>query len=132
VEADRRILEHLEPYLLEASPDEAAAMVALVAVEQVGFDTDELAAAVRRALLVLAAGGDLRRELSLDDRAVTGLAADVDDPARRAELTTALQELRGRADGLPGAAGALDGLLADPDRAWRGLAAAVLADELTE
>lgn len=130
--ADRRILEHLEPYLLEASVDEAAAMVALVAVEQVGFDADELAAAVRRALLVLAAGGDLRRELSLGDRAVTGLAADVDDPARRTELTAALRELRGRADGLPGAAGALDGLIGDPDRAWRGLAAAVLADELTE
>jgi hypothetical protein len=132
VEGDRRILEHLEPYLLEASPDEAAAMVALVAVEQVRFDADELAAAVRRALLVLAAGGDLRRELALDDRAVTGLAADVDDPARRTELTTALKELRGRADGLPGATGALDGLLGDPDRAWRGLAAAILADELTE
>ena len=107
-------------------------MVALVAVEQVRFDADELAAAVRRALLVLAAGGDLRRELALDDRAVTGLAADVDDPARRTELTTALKELRGRADGLPGATGALDGLLGDPDRAWRGLAAAILADELTE
>jgi hypothetical protein len=132
VEADRRILEHLEPYLLEASADEAAAMVALVAVERVGFDAEELAAAVRRALLVLAAGGDLRRELHLDDRAVTGLAADVDDPARRSELTTALRDLRGRADGLPGATRALDGLLADPDRAWHGLAAAVLADELTD
>jgi hypothetical protein len=132
VEADRRILEHLEPYLLEASPDEAAAMVALVAVERVQFDADELAAAVRRALLVLAAGGDLRRELALDDRAVTGLAADVDDPARRTELTTALEELRALADGLPGATRALDGLLTDSDRAWNGLAAAVLADELTE
>lgn len=132
MEGDRRILEHLEPYLVEASPDEAAAMVALVAAEQVRFDADELAAAVRRALLVLAAGGDLRRELALDDRAVTGLAADADDPARRTELTTALKELRGQADGLPGATGALDGLLDDPERAWRGLAAAVLADELTE
>jgi hypothetical protein len=132
VDADRRILEHLEPYLLEASADEAAAMVALVAAEEVRFDAEELAAAVRRALLVLAAGGDLRRELALDDRAVTGLAEDVDDPARRTELAAALAELRKQADDLPGATAALDRLLVDPDRAWRGLAAAVLADELTD
>ena len=35
---------------------------------------------------MLASGGDLQRDLSLDDRAVTGLAADLDDPARRVEL----------------------------------------------
>lgn len=132
MDADRQILEHLEPHLQEASPDGAAAMLALVAVEKVGFDADALAGAVRRALLVLASGGDLRRELSLDDRAVAGLAADVDHPDRRAELEAALRELRAKAEGLPSGAATLDALLDDPERAWRALAAAVLADELTE
>ena len=130
--ADREILEHLEPHLRETQPDGAAAMLALVARDSVQLEDDELAAAIRRAVLVLAAGGDLHRELSLDDRAVTGLAADLDDPARRAELTAALGGLRSNADELPEAATALDALLLDGDRAWRALAAALLADELTD
>ncbi|HEY8192453.1 MAG TPA: hypothetical protein VIF36_00885 [Gaiellaceae bacterium] len=132
VDADWQILEHLEPYLREASPDAAAAMLALVAFERVDFDADELAGSVRRALLVLASGGDLRRELSLEDRAVTGLAADLDDPERRTELEAALRELRAGAEELPASSSALDALLEDPERAWRALAAAVLADELTD
>jgi hypothetical protein len=126
------ILDHLEPALREATPDAAAAMLALVAIERVRFDVDELAGAVRRALLVLASGGDLRRELSLGDRAVTGLAEDIDDPDRRTELEAAFRELRARTDELPAAAAALDALLDDQDRAWRALATAVLADELTQ
>jgi hypothetical protein len=132
MDTEGQILDHLEPALREATPDAAAAMLALVTVERVHFDMDELAAAVRRALLVLASGGDLRRELSLDDRAVTGLAADLDDPDRRTELEAALLELRTRTDELPAAAAALDALLDDQERAWRALATAVLADELTE
>lgn len=107
-------------------------MLALVARDSVELDTGDLAAAIRRALLVLASGGDLHRELSLDDRAVTGLAADLDDPARRAELSAALRDLRATADELPESASALDLLLSDGDRAWRALAAALLADELTD
>ena len=107
-------------------------MLALVARDSIDLDDGELAAAIRRALLVLASGGDLHRELSLDDRAVTGLAADLDDPSRRAELEAALRALRARADELPEAASALDSLLSDGDRAWRALAAALLADELTD
>jgi hypothetical protein len=132
MDAEREILDHLEPALREATPEAAAAMLALVALAQVRFDADELAGAVRRALLVLASGGDLRRELSLDDRAVTGLAADIDDPGRRIELEAALRELRARADDLPAAAAALDALLDDQERAWRALATAVLAGELTQ
>ena len=132
MDTDRQILEHLEPSLREASPDAAAATIALVAADQVDFDRTTLDAAVRRALLVLASGGDLRRELSLDDRAVTGLASDLEDPARRAELGAALQNLRAHTDDLPAAASAVQALLDDPDRAWKALAAAVLADELTE
>lgn len=132
VEADRQILEHLEPHLRETEPDGAAAMLALVAREKVSFDADELGAAVRRALLVLASGGDLRRELTLDDPAVARLAAELDDEARRAELATALEELRYLARELPATAASLDALLDDPDRAWRALATAILADELTD
>jgi len=132
MDTEGQILDHLEPALRAATPDAAAAMLALVAIERVRFDVDELAGAVRRALLVLASGGDLRRELSLDDRAVTGLAADIDDPDRRTELEAAFRELRARTDDLPAAAAALDALLDDQDRAWRALAAAVLADELTQ
>lgn len=132
MDTDRQILEHLEPSLREASPDAAAATIALVAAEQVAFEADALGAAVRRALLVLASGGDLRRELSLDDTAVTGLASDLEDPARRAELDTALQVLRAHTDELPAAASAVQALVDDPDRAWKALAAAVLADALTE
>jgi len=132
MDTEGQILDHLEPALRAATPDAAAAILALVAIERVRFDVDELAGAVRRALLVLASGGDLRRELSLDDRAVTGLAADIDDPDRRTELEAAFRELRARTDDLPAAAAALDALLDDQDRAWRALAAAVLADELTQ
>ena len=132
MQADRQILEHLEPHLRETSRDGAAATLALVASEGVALDSGELAAAIRRALLVLASGGDLHRELSLDDRAVTVLAADLDDPSRRAELEAALRELRSSAEDLPEAATALDALLSDGDLAWRALAAALLADELTE
>jgi hypothetical protein len=131
-DTEGQILDHLEPALREATPDAAAAMLALVAIERVRFDVDELAGAVRRALLVLASGGDLRRELSLDDRAVTGLAADIDDPGRRIELDAALRELHARADDLPAATAALDALLDDQERAWRALATAVLAGELTQ
>ena len=61
---------------------------------------------------------------------MTGLAADLDDPARRAELAAALRDLRATADDHE-AANALDSLLSDGDRAWRALAA-LLADELTD
>jgi hypothetical protein len=132
VDADRQILEHLEPHLRETKPDGAAAMLALVARDSVDLDTGELGAAIRRALLVLASGGDLHRELSLDDRAVTGLAEDLDDPTRRAELEAALRDLRAMAEEVPEAATTLDSLLSDGDRAWRALAAALLADELTD
>lgn len=132
MDTDRQILEHLEPYLRETEADGAAAMLALVALEHVDFDPDELGAAVRRALLVLAAGGDLRRDLTLDDRAVTRLAEDVDDSERRAELTAALRQLRAGAEDLPAATTTLEELLADEDRAWRALATAILADELTQ
>lgn len=71
--------------------------------------------AVRRALLVHAAGGDLQRDPMLDEPAVLELAADLDSPERREALLAASQTLRE---------------LDDPDLAWRAYACALLADEL--
>lgn len=130
MEPDRQILEHLEPALREASSDEAAVMIAFVARDTVRIPPEQLDAALRRALLVLAAGGDLHRELVTDDPAVTALAADLDAPERRRELEASLRALRGHAHELPGAGAAVDALLADGDRAWHALSCAILADEL--
>jgi hypothetical protein len=106
--------------------------LAYLAAQHVPLDEDELNAARRRALLVLAAGGDPHRELDPGARAVRSLAADLERPGRRESLGAALDELRAAADGLPQVAAALDGLRAEPELAWRWLACALLADELTE
>lgn len=101
-------------------------MVALAAIagEQVSLDEDELRGALRRAVLLLAAGGDPSRGLELDGRAVTALAADIAAPERAAELRAALAGLRAQR---PDEAGRL---LADPDLAWRAFACALLAQAL--
>jgi hypothetical protein len=78
---------------------------------------EERNAAIRRALLVFAAGGDLHREPALDDPAVVELAADLDSPERREALLAASHVL---------------GRLDDPDLAWRAYACGLLADALGE
>ena len=127
---DRLLLEELEPALREWGDGQACAMLALVARERVSLPEDELRPALRRALLVLAAGGDPHRELELDGRGVTGFAEDLDSPDRRAELVASLRELRTQAEGLPRASFLLDALLEDEELAWRSLAVALLAEEL--
>jgi hypothetical protein len=74
-------------------------------------------AAVRRALLVFAAGGDLHRDPTLDDPAVLELARDLDTPERREALLAASDELAA---------------LGDADLAWRAFACGLLADALGE
>ena len=101
-----------------------------VARERVSLPEDELRAALRRALLVLAAGGDPHRELELDGRGLTSFADDLDSPERRGELGASLRALREQADGLPRASFLLDALLEDAELAWRSLAVALLAEEL--
>ena len=78
---------------------------------------DERNAAVRRALLVFAAGGDLHREPALGDPAVLELARDLDTSARREALLAASDELSS---------------LGDADLAWRAYACGLLADALGE
>ena len=105
-------------------------MLALLARDGVSLPEDELRAALRRALLVLAAGGDPHRELELEGRGVTSFADDLDSPSRRAELETSFRTLREQAEGLPRASFLLDALVEDADLAWRSLAVALLAEEL--
>jgi hypothetical protein len=127
---DRRILEELEPALREWGDGQACAMLALVAREHVSLPADELEASLRRALLVLATGGDPHRELELDGPAVTRFAEELESPARRAELQESLRTLNEHAAGLPRASFLLEALLEDPNLAWRSLAVALLAEEL--
>ena len=109
---------------------EGLVSLAFIAGAELGLPEDELNACVRRALLVLAAGGDPMRGVELDGRAVAVLAEDLDSHARRDELGRRLAALRRPARGLPLVEGALAGLVADRELAWRAFACALLADEL--
>jgi hypothetical protein len=112
--------------------DDLDVAVAYAAGQAVELDEAELAAGRRRAIFVLAAGGDPHRPLELGARAVETLAADLDDPSARGELFAALRGAAANAEGLPRVRDAVHGLLADPDRAWRAFACALLAEELSE
>ena len=126
----RPLLEHLEAQR-EAGADGTLAALAFVAAQAVHFSDRELDGARRRAVFVLAAGGDPHRHLAPDGRAVRTLAGDLDAPERRAELGRSLDALRLDAGDLPTVAAALDRLLADGDLAWRWLACALLAAEIS-
>jgi hypothetical protein len=132
VSVDRWLLEDLEPSLRQWGDGQACAMLSLLARQSMPLSGDEVSPALRRALLVLAAGGDPHRELELDGRAVTSFADDLDSPERRSQLRAALGELHDQAEGLPRAAYLLEALLEDEELAWRSLAVALLADELDE
>jgi hypothetical protein len=90
---------------------------AYIAGQQVPLSDDDRNAALRRALLVFAAGGDLHREPTLDDPAVLELAADLDSAQRREALLAASDVLQ---------------RLDDADLAWRAYACGLLADALGE
>jgi hypothetical protein len=106
--------------------------VALLAARDLELEPDELTAARRRALLLLAAGGDPHRGLVLDGRAVTALADELDTPGRRAELAEGLEALAYDAVPFPSLAKAVSALRSDPSLAWRAYACALLAEELDE
>src|SRR5262245_54052145 len=118
--------------LERADPTEQWTMLCFFAGRDVAVEEDELNAAIRRAELLLAAGGDPRRRLDPFGRAATALAADLDSPARRQQLRAGLEALRPEVAGLRGAREALGLLLADPDVAWKAYATALLAEELAE
>ena len=116
---------------LEESGADPSVPLSYLAGTSVELDADELRAAVRRAELILATGGDPRREVDPDGRAVASLAADLDGDAQRAQLRAALEGLAPAAAGLPRVTAALDDLR-DDERAWRLFACALLADALAD
>jgi hypothetical protein len=106
--------------------------LALLAAPEPLVDPEELTPALRRAMLLLAAGGDPHRELELDGRAVSALAAELDRPERRAVVSRGLEALRADASGLDNVSPALEELLLDAGLAWQAYACALLADELED
>ena len=107
-------------------------VLAYLAGEEVEIPDDELNGARRRAVLLVAAGGDPHRELGVDDRAVRSLAADLFNDERRAQLGTGIDAVVLLVRELPTAREAALFLAADVDLAWRLFALGLLAEELAE
>lgn len=107
-------------------------VLAYLAGQAVELDEAELNASRRRALLLVAAGGDPHRELSVDDRAVKAIAADLYSDERRHQLARSIDAIVLRVREFPAAREAALFLAADIDLAWRLLALALLAEELAE
>lgn len=128
---ERVFLEDLERGLAQGTAEEPEAVLALIAGREIAFEAEDLRGAQRRAVQLLAAGGDPQRGLDLDGRPVNALASDLDRPERRDALAAGLAELRDAAGGLPNVAARVDALVDDPDRAWRWFAVTLLAEELS-
>jgi hypothetical protein len=125
---ERDLLRSLEGM----SPEEQWPVLCFLAGRSVEIEADKLNGAIRRAELLLAAGGDPRRALELDGRATTAVAADLDAPGRRDQLRASLERLQSDAHGLPVTDEALERLIGDGDLAWQCFAMALLAGELAE
>jgi hypothetical protein len=105
-------------------------VLAYVAGQSVELPDGELRDARRRALLLLAAGGNPHRELGVDDRAVKAVAAELFSESRRSQLAAGIDELALCASDLPRTRDAVLFLAADVDLAWRLFALALLAEDL--
>jgi hypothetical protein len=127
---ERAFLASLEARLDAGEPVEIEVALALLGGQAVELDEDELRGASRRAVQLLAAEGDPRREPEPEGRAVTALAADLASLTRKAALAQGLDSLRGAAESLPEVSARLERLAADQELAWRWFACTLLADEL--
>lgn len=107
-------------------------VLAYLAGQAVEIDEGELNGARRRALLIVAAGGDPHRDLEVDDRAVKSIAADLYTAERRDQLARAIDALVLQVRDLPVAREAALFLAGDVDLAWRLLSLALLAEEIGE
>jgi hypothetical protein len=107
-------------------------VLASVAGQDVHIEPDARHGAARRALLLLAAGGDPERGLDLDGRAVTAMAEELRTVDRQLALERGLDEIKAQAKGLSHVSEALAALGATPDVAWRAYACSLLAEELGE
>ena len=127
-------LAELERSLAEGEEADtlATALVVLAAVagENVAIDEDEAHGACRRAVFLLAAGGDPERGLDLHGRAVTAVAEELRTVDRQLALEQGIAELRAQAKGLPHVSEAVHALADAPDVAWRAFACSLLAEQL--
>jgi hypothetical protein len=105
-------------------------VLAYIAGQALEVDDEELNGARRRALLLVAAGGDPHRELTIDDRPVKSLAVDLYTEARRDQLGRGIDALVLRVRELSVAREAALFLAGDVDLAWRLFALGLLAEEL--
>ena len=125
---DHALLEQVEATLDDR--DRALLAVAFLAGADVPIPEDELRGARRRAMLLLAAGGDPHRELDPQARAVTSLAADLDSEPRREALSAGLEAVANAAPDLELLHSTAAELRADSELAWRAFACALLVEEL--
>jgi hypothetical protein len=130
--AERAFLQTLESRLAAGEDVEVEVPLSLLAGKDVEIGEDEVRAAMRRAMQLLAAGGDPRRDLDPEGRAVTALAADLDTPARREALIAGLASLQSAVDGLANVSERLKRLLTDDEQAWRWYACTLLGEELVK
>jgi hypothetical protein len=107
-------------------------VLAYIAGQAVEIDEADLNGGRRRALLLVAAGGDPHRELEVDDRAVKALAADLYTDERRAQLGRSIDALVLRVRERAVAREAALFLAGDIDLAWRLFSLSLLAEELAQ
>ena len=105
-------------------------VLAYVAGASIENDELELNGARRRALLLVAAGGDPHRGLDVDDRAVKAIAEDLFTDERRAQLARGIDALVLRVRDLPTVREGALFLAGDVDLAWRLYSLGLLAEEL--
>jgi len=105
-------------------------VLAYIAGQAVEIPDEDLNGGRRRALLLVAAGGDPHRDLDVDDRAVKALAADLYTDERRDHLGRSIDALVLRVRELPVAREGALFLAADVDLAWRLFTLSLLAEEL--
>jgi hypothetical protein len=128
----RSQLEALEAAGYEPLSGELLVALVWLVLGDLPIADDELNASRRRAMFVLAAGGDPHRELDLNTVAAERLAGELDSPERRQALHDALGVLAVEAEGLPAVQDGLSALRADAELAWRCHGLALLADELAD
>ena len=126
----RSRLEALEAAGYEPLSGELVVALVWLVLGELPIGESELNAARRRAMFVLAAGGDPHRELDLNTVAAERLADELDTPERRKALLNALSRLDPA--GLPTVSECLSALLDDPELTWRCVGLALIADELAE
>ena len=122
----------LEATLSDSELAIAVATIAAVAGREIDVDDEELRGAARRALFVLAAGGDPDRGLDLDGPAVNSFAAELDEPSRRESLRAGLVELAADSSGFAHVTEVVHALLDAPESAWRAYACSLLAEQLAD